>query len=277
MHAESKLCERGINPPHAAPYPPAAARARTVSMPKTPNDSNPSLRKAWPILAIVALLAVGAVGTWFYFLRNKPASVAAPAGGEINDLTQAEAQPPNDGEIVAIPCKKVTELKADEYIVGRPGAFLKVNAKGEMKQSSGEELVSITSVFDPTLNDQQMPLQMECAEDAEETGDISWFVATLKSDQFFATRKGIKVTLTTDKDQTDFQTRINTACVVQNEVPDQPPTTACVRPKLFATTDLNGNGKKEYWFNEPHAYDMGIGVIEEPQTRLLNACPGCAD
>lgn len=237
-----------------------------------------SLKKVWPILAIVAFLAAAAASTWFYFLRSKPAEIAS-GGAEINELTQAEAQPPNDGEIVAVPCKSKTSLKSGEFIVGRPGAFLIVTPSGEMKQSSGEELANIATVYDPTTGDQEMPLKMECAEDSEDnTDEIAWFVATLKSDQFFATRKGTEVnTQTSDADQTYFQTKMNTSCILQNEVPDEPPKTACVRPKVFATTDLNKNGKKEYWFNEPHAYDMGIGVMEEPQTRLLTACPGCAE
>lgn len=240
---------------------------------------------------IFLLLILIAVVSWRALLNSRSSALVEveklSAGNEISALKQAEAEPPNDGEIVAVPCKSQTQLRAGEFLVGRPGAFLKVLPSGEMKQTSGEELADVREAFDPVVGDAMIPIQVECAEDVEEAdGEITWYVSTLKTDQFFSTKKGTRFeTKISDKDQLYFQTSINQACVIQSEAeegvkegkgaPAKP--AACVRPQVIAITDLNGNGNREFWFNEPYKWDLGVGVIEEPNQRVLKACPGCAE
>lgn len=233
------------------------------------------------VLALFVLIGLAFV-SWRSLLRSDQVASGQveklKAGAEISALKNAEAEPPNDGEIVAVPCKSQTRLAANESMVGRSGAFLKILANGEMKQTSGEELAFVSEAFDPAANDAVIPMKVECAEDVEEAdGAITWYVSTLKSDQFFSTRKGVHVeTKISEKDRLYFQTALNTSCVVQ-EVEEGAPAPDCIRPQVIGITDLNGNGKREFWFNEPYKWDMGVGVIEEPGQRILTACPGCAD
>jgi len=64
-------------------------------------------------------------------------------------------------------------------------------------------------------------------------------------------------------------------CIVQGDPPEGTP---CVRPELIAVSDLNGNGKLEYWHTEPFFWETGFQVTEEGASRpMLSACPGCAD
>jgi hypothetical protein len=232
--------------------------------------------------ALILVLLGIAFASWRYLLRADAATgnhvEKLSAGAEISALKNAEAEPPNDGEIVAVPCKSKTQLVSGESMIGRPGAFLKVTASGEMKQTSGEELAFVQEAFDPTANDALIPIKVECAEDVEEAdGAMTWYVSTLKTDQFFATKKGVQIeTKISEKDRLYFEQKLNSACVVQ-EVEEGATPTACVRPQVIGITDLNSDGRREFWFNEPYKWDMGVGVIEEPGRRLLSACPGCAD
>ena len=82
----------------------------------------------------------------------------------------------------------------------------------------------------------------------------------------------------TSKDNAEFY-RLNTSCMQQSDYPEgkEPP---CVKPKLLAITNINKNGKPEYWATEPYLWDTGITVWEnnngvlEP---LLQVCVGCSD
>lgn len=82
----------------------------------------------------------------------------------------------------------------------------------------------------------------------------------------------------TPKDTAEFY-RLNTVCVLQGDYPeDQKP--PCVRPKLLAVTDINKNGKPEYWSTEPYIWDTGLTVWEKDKgtlVRLIQICVGCSD
>lgn len=235
-----------------------------------------SLLLGFVLIFIVALLAIA---SWRHFLKGQEPVEKLAAGTEINELSHSEAEPPNDGEIVAVPCESKTKMSEAEFMVGKPGAFLKILPNGEMKQTSGEELAHVRIAFDPTANDAEFPVKVECAEDVEEAdGAVTWYVSTLKTDQFFSTRKQIAIqTKITAQDQTFFETNLNASCVVQSDGDEHAAPRPCVRPKVTGITDLNANGKREFWFNEPYKWDVGVGVIEEPNKRILSACPGCAE
>ena len=240
------------------------------------------------LLGLIAFGLLAAAVTYFgsHPHQLSPAETAAMvaktdvSGGEMAALTSSEPKPPNEGEIVATPCKAGARLAQGEFIVGRPGAFLVVRANGLLKQTTGEELIGMTNAFDPAHADLPLELKVECAEDTEQTDSTEpiLYVSNLKGDQFFSTVKGIEVQTSISADeQKFFETQIDTRCLKSSgEESAGPHTSTCVHPELFAISDLNRNGKKEYWFNEPLDWDTGIGVIEEPNDRILTACPGCA-
>jgi hypothetical protein len=82
----------------------------------------------------------------------------------------------------------------------------------------------------------------------------------------------------TQKDRDEFY-RMNTTCVRQGDYPEgkEPP---CVRPILLAISDINKNGKPEYWATEPYIWDTGLTIWENTGGTLLKlfeVCVGCSD
>ena len=82
----------------------------------------------------------------------------------------------------------------------------------------------------------------------------------------------------TQKDRDAFY-RLNTTCVQQGDYPagQELP---CVRPILLAVSDINKNGKPEYWATEPYMWDTGLTVWENTGgtlRKLLEVCVGCSD
>ncbi len=81
----------------------------------------------------------------------------------------------------------------------------------------------------------------------------------------------------TQKDRDEFY-RLNRTCVKQGDYPPgRKP--SCVRPVLLAISDINKNGKPEYWVTEPYIWDTGLTVWENTGTlnKLLQVCVGCSD
>jgi hypothetical protein len=167
---------------------------------------------------------------------------------------------------VSTECLATTQLSEGEFIVGRPGVYLKVGVDGALTQATGEELSRVRRVFGLNADDEEIALTMECGSNVE-TGEASWFTSSVPMERLFSTRAGTRMQLEiTEGDQRQFQESIQLSC-------PEP----CEPAKLIAISDLNDNGKKEYWFLEPETYDMGVGVIEEPDQRILSVCPGCPD
>ena len=53
-----------------------------------------------------------------------------------------------------------------------------------------------------------------------------------------------------------------------------------LQPKLIAVTDINKDGKPEYWGTKPYIWDTGLKVWEKVGNKmhvLLEVCPGCSD
>jgi hypothetical protein len=66
-------------------------------------------------------------------------------------------------------------------------------------------------------------------------------------------------------------------CVIQG---DPPAGTPCTRTELLAVTDINQDGKLEYWATAPYRWDTGLNVWEDDGEELLplfHVCVGCSD
>ena len=73
--------------------------------------------------------------------------------------------------------------------------------------------------------------------------------------------------------------QLNTTCVDQGDYDEheKPP---CSKPQLLAVTDINKDGKSEFWATEPYTWDTGLTVWEHNNsviTPILQVCPGCSD
>ncbi len=72
---------------------------------------------------------------------------------------------------------------------------------------------------------------------------------------------------------------INKDCVNQGDwLPGEKP--PCAKPKLLATSDLNGNGRLEYWYTDPYMWEWGFTIAEIDETGkkmspIVKKCPGC--
>jgi hypothetical protein len=188
--------------------------------------------------------------------------VFAPEPSEDASLVATIAR---SDETVPPECQPETALGEGEYIVGRPGVYLKVRVDGAMAQATGEELSRVEKVFGMNEDDEAIELKMECGSNAE-TGEASWFTSSFPMEKFFSTRPGVRMRLEiSTQEQQSFRA---------TQAPCKEP---CEHPKLIAISDLNENGKKEFWFLEPDTHDMHVGIIEEPNQKLLSVCPGCPD
>lgn len=73
--------------------------------------------------------------------------------------------------------------------------------------------------------------------------------------------------------------KLNTTCINQGDYDEgkEPP---CVRPQILAVSDVNKNGKIEYWATEPYLWDTGVRIWElngKKLESLLEVCVGCSD
>jgi hypothetical protein len=68
-------------------------------------------------------------------------------------------------------------------------------------------------------------------------------------------------------------------CVHQGDPP--PGEIDCTLPELFAVSDIDADGKPEYWHSTPYRWDTGLSISELVDSANLEvivaACPGCSD
>jgi hypothetical protein len=66
------------------------------------------------------------------------------------------------------------------------------------------------------------------------------------------------------------------SCIVQG---DPPAGTPCTRAELLAVTDINQNGRLEYWATKPYKWYTGLNVWEDEGELLpiLQVCVGCSE
>jgi hypothetical protein len=99
---------------------------------------------------------------------------------------------------------------------------------------------------------------------AQPGADKCYWAAKLESQKslndLFASPK-LKFTKKIDEaTRTKFYT-INTACVAQVDSSNNPKP-ACTKPVLKAVSDLNKNGRLEFWYTSPHPQATGFAVAE---------------
>jgi hypothetical protein len=77
----------------------------------------------------------------------------------------------------------------------------------------------------------------------------------------------------TVEDHSEFE-KLKLECIWQGNMP-----TECTKPTLLATTDMDKNGRREYWAAMPYKWDTGLSVFEgtKPPRTLLEVCVGCSD
>jgi len=106
--------------------------------------------------------------------------------------------------------------------------------------------------------------------------------AKLKGSEFkavsiFATRP-VKIDMSFDRKNQDLFYSIRSECVNQGD-PTPEMRRPCTKPQLVATSDLNSNGRLEFWFTYPLTWDTGFAINElsESGTGLLDISVKCFD
>ena len=99
---------------------------------------------------------------------------------------------------------------------------------------------------------------------AQAGADKCYWAARLESkkslNDIFASPKLKLITKIDEETRTKFYA-INTACVTQVDSSNNPKS-ACTKPVLKAVSDLNKNGRLEFWYTSPHPRATGFAVAE---------------
>jgi len=177
-----------------------------------------------------------------------------------------------------------TILSPGEILVGyalEDVVYPLILVKGkELKEASGQEMRVLASLIEiPT--DRSRKIQFESYFTEMGAGEC---VAFGKLSQKVAkpTLFSSAAALINSDVQPAIQKRfyeLNTDCVNQGDWPPgkEPP---CSKPQLIATSDLNGNGRLEYWYTDPYSWETGFAVSEvdssgKKLTHIVKKCPGC--
>jgi len=193
-----------------------------------------------------------------------------------------------DGVLIAW----VTDVReTTQYGSGAGGETTTVEPFRPIALLKGSLLVEATGsgirkgqAFWPVLSPESTPIRLKSA---------SSFLDHMNEDHcvYFGTLENPKVALWTllsskplkgfrppsAEDRATFR-RLNKSCVQQGDHAEgkEPP---CVRPEIVAVSDINNNGKPEYWATEPYLWDTGLTVWENSGklVPLLQVCIGCSD
>jgi hypothetical protein len=99
---------------------------------------------------------------------------------------------------------------------------------------------------------------------AQPGADKCYWAAKMESkknlNDLFASPKLKFTTKMDEATRTKFNT-INTACVTQVDSSNNPKS-ACTKPVLKGVSDLNKNGRLEFWYTSPHPNATGFAVAE---------------
>ena len=99
---------------------------------------------------------------------------------------------------------------------------------------------------------------------AQPGADKCYWAAKLESkkslNDLFASQK-LKFTTKIDEATRTKFNAINTACVTQVDSSNNPKS-SCTKPVLKGVSDLNKNGRLEFWYTSPHTHAMGFAVAE---------------
>jgi hypothetical protein len=106
---------------------------------------------------------------------------------------------------------------------------------------------------------------------AQPGADKCYWAAKLESkksvNDLFASPKLKFTTKIDEATRTTFNT-INTACVTQVDSSNNPKS-ACTKPVLKGVSDLNKNGRLEFWYTSPHPKATGFAVAEPDESGTL--------
>ena len=98
----------------------------------------------------------------------------------------------------------------------------------------------------------------------QSSADKCYWAAKLESkkilNDLFASTKLKFTTKIDEAARTKFNT-LNTACVTQMDSSNNPKS-ACTKPVLKGVSDLNKNGRLEFWYTSPHPKATGFAVAE---------------
>ena len=99
---------------------------------------------------------------------------------------------------------------------------------------------------------------------AQPGADKCYWAARLESkksiNDLFASSKFKFTTKINEEARTKFYT-INTACIARADSSSNPKS-ACTKPVLKGVSDLNKNGRLEFWYTSPHPQATGFAVAE---------------
>jgi hypothetical protein len=129
----------------------------------------------------------------------------------------------------------------------------------------GREFKHITEMYD-LLDQKKYPVSFDA--DFTRFGEdrCVWF-ANLRGESrpqailIFASKR-IKLETKLNPKIIDYFYSINTACVYQHDILFLDEKAPCTKPKLLATSDLNSNGRMEFWYINPYTWDTGFAIAE---------------
>jgi hypothetical protein len=82
-----------------------------------------------------------------------------------------------------------------------------------------------------------------------------------KSDNELFSSAPVKLNTKIDDKTLSYFYSLNTACINQVDSSNNPKS-SCTKPILKGTSDINNNGRTEFWFTSPHLRDIGFAIAE---------------
>ena len=163
-----------------------------------------------------------------------------------------------------IPGKKlwINETLFAYSIEGKLAALAIFNGK-EFLPADGQEFKHITIMYD-LLDQKTYSVSFDAYFTRLGEDRCIWFARLIKekprSISIFASTRIKLVSEISTKVMNLFYS-INTTCVDQGDYPPdkKPP---CTKPKLLSTSDLNSNGRIEFWHTTPYTWDTGFTISE---------------
>jgi hypothetical protein len=245
----------------------AIDKTRTYSC-ETPGDKS----AAKPMIAIFdngkikeqgATKNYAPIGEWKYFDRDgtlKATKQFDENGNEVCDDTRSV--PENHTVIAYLKNKSVYPLMAWD------GKELK-----KIKEQNIRNVKSFVSVYqkDPVTFAQQPPHRDAHSGECVYSGSL----LTDVGEPSLVTSKKFDFIVPIPQAARDLFNAIRGPCVRHGDT--EPET--CLFRELLAVTDLNKNGKWEFWFKQPYLWDIGVSIAEvsADQKSLIPVASDCSD
>lgn len=192
-----------------------------------------------------------------------------------------------DGE-VAKHCRRVQQKHyQDEILFGynRGGSIYALISlrQGILASTSGEKLSNVKEMVELATG-ARYPVRFSVAVDPHGPACVwsaSFEQSAVKGFSIFSTASGGGLDLHPSEVETRQFHSLNTACVDQGD-PEEGQKPPCTKPELLATSDLNRNGRREFWYVNPYMWDNGFAVAEIDESGLklvvlVDDCSICSD